>query len=108
MEFTDAEKKQVRDTVNKQRRLCEMYQMQALVGSVPAAVLEQLAISTAAVAKVVLEQADSHDSATVKAAARLEMSVLMMQQLYQKAVEAETPAKPAPKATKSKTAKKKA
>lgn len=106
MEFTDAEKKQVRDTVNKQRRLCEMYQMRALTGSVPAETLEQLAISTAAVAKVVLSDAAQHDSATVKAAARLDMSVLMMQQLYQKAVEAETPAKPEPKAKASKPAKK--
>lgn len=111
MEFTDAEKKQVRDTLNKQRRLCEMYHMRAIAGSVPANVLGHLADSTRAVAQVVLREADKHDAATVKAAAKLEVSVLVMQHLYQQAVEAAEVAakadKPAPKAKAAKTATKK-
>ena len=105
MEFTDAEKKQVRDTVNKQRRLCEMYHMRAIAGSVPAEVLGQLAASTSAISQVVLAESDKHDAATVKAAAKLQGSVLVMQHLYQQAVDAEKPAPKAKAAAKKQPAK---
>lgn len=104
MEFTEAEKKQVRDTVNKQNRLCQMYQLRAITGSVPAEVLGALAASTEQVAQVVLAESEKHDEATVKAAARLQGSMMVMQMLYQKAVDAATPA---PKAKASKPATKK-
>lgn len=106
MEFTEAEMKQVRDTLNKQNRLVLMYQMKAITGSVPANVLGALAASTEQVAQVVIADSGSHDAATLKAATKLQGSMMVMQMLYAKAVEAEeAAAKAAKKAAPKKAAK---
>tara|TARA_R100001510_G_scaffold34133_1_gene30656 strand:+ start:44333 stop:44671 length:339 start_codon:yes stop_codon:yes gene_type:complete len=112
MEFTEAEHKQVRDTLNKQRRLCEMYHMKSIMGAeIPAKSLGALAAATDNLTTVVIEASSAHDAATIKAATRLISSAMVIKDLYSKAQardEAAAKAKPASKAKTSKAAKKKA
>ena len=110
--FSDADEKTIRDTVNKQRRLVELYAMSSLSGNdkVVSTQLEQVIVASNAVASLVMEHASGHQAATVKAATSL-MGATMIAQMQsaklQETKEQKTskPAKAAPKKA-AKTAKK--
>jgi len=108
MEFTVAQHKQVRDTLNKQRRLCELYQEQIALGAVPEiAEMEALVAATANLCLVVTRRPAIHEAATIKAAVRLQGSAAVLQLLMPQPeeVKQEKPAKaaaPAKKAAKKK------
>jgi len=111
--FSDADEKTIRDTVNKQRRLVELYAMSSLSGNdkVVSTQLEKVIVASNAVASLVMEHASGHQAATVKAATSL-MGATMIAQMQsaklQETKEQETSSKPAKAAPKkaAKTAKK--
>tara|TARA_R110001592_G_scaffold89703_1_gene263628 strand:+ start:373 stop:729 length:357 start_codon:yes stop_codon:yes gene_type:complete len=80
--FSDADEKTIRDTVNKQRRLVELYAMGSLAGNakVTAEQLEKVIVASNAVASLVMESAAGHQAATVKAATSL-MGATMIAQM---------------------------
>lgn len=109
MEFSEAQQKQIRDTLNKQRRLCELYQEQIALGAVPqAAEMQALVASTANLVMVVTSRPAVHDAATIKAAVRLQGSARVMELFMPKPEEVKevkttkTAAKPAKKAKQAK------
>lgn len=108
--FSEADEKTIRDTVNKQRRLVELYAMGSLSGNdkVVSSQLEKVIVASNAVASLVMEHASGHQAATIKAATSL-MGATMIAQMQsaklQETKEQTKPAKAAPKKA-AKTAKK--
>ena len=87
--FSEEEHKQIRDTVNKQRRLVELYQMRHFTGQpVSEAVLQGLIASSQGLVAVIQADAADHQKATNKSAMTLNGATMVIKQLYSDAVAA--------------------
>ena len=87
--FSDEEHKQIRDTVNKQRRLVELYQMRHFTGQpVSEEVLQGLIASSQGLVAVIQADAAEHQKATNKSAMTLNGATMVIKQLYSDAVAA--------------------
>jgi hypothetical protein len=87
--FSDEEHKQIRDTVNKQRRLVECYQMRHFTGQpVSEEVLQGLILSSQGMVAVIQADAAEHQKATNKSAMTLNGATMVIKQLLSDAVAA--------------------
>ena len=79
--FDNAQVKQICDTVNKQRRLIEMFNMKQLTdGNISEEEFSHLVVSSEAVANLILCNTQAHPAKTVKAATNLMGATLMAKQ----------------------------
>jgi|DEB0MinimDraft_10_1074344.scaffolds.fasta_scaffold400031_1 hypothetical protein len=105
--YSDAEHKQIRDTMNKQNRLTRLFTQRALMAGATVGQVQAAKIAAEAVANCVLVAPEGHQQATINAATTLMGGALMLQAILTK-MEAEEAAaapatvaeKPAKKATK--------
>jgi len=87
--FSEEEHKQIRDTVNKQRRLVELYQMRHFTGQpVSEEVLQGLILGSQGMVAVIQADAADHQKATNKSAMTLNGAIHVVKQLYRDAVAA--------------------
>jgi hypothetical protein len=80
--FSEADEKTIRDTVNKQRRLIELYNMQRAMGNsqISSSQLQHIVSSSKAISSLIIENATGHHAATLKAATSL-MGAMMVAQM---------------------------
>jgi hypothetical protein len=108
--FSEADEKTIRDTVNKQRRLIELYNMRSMTspGSITSEQLQHIVASSQAISNLIVENASGHQAATMKAATSL-MGAMMVARMTSDSIvaaaaaqkkneqKASKPAKAAPK-----------
>jgi len=104
--FSEADEKTIRDTVNKQRRLIELYNMQRAMGNslISSTQLQHIVSSSKAISALILENATGHHAATMKAATSL-MGAMMVAQMGAQQLDDAAAASLADKETTSKPAK---
>ena len=103
--FDDAQVKQICDTVNKQRRLIEMFNMKQLTdGNISEEEFQHLVVSSEAVANLILCNTQAHPAKTVKAATNLMGATLMAKQTATALADAKKAKEAAKAAPKKKTA----
>jgi len=104
--FGESEQKQICDTVNKQRRLVEMYNMKQLTdGNISEEEFSNLVVSSEAVANLILCNVEAHPAKTVKAATNLMGATLMAKQTATALADAKKAKETAKAAPKKKAAK---
>ena len=78
--WTDAQVKQITDTVNKQRRLVEMYQMKSIMdGDISLNEMKNVVTASQHIADMVTQDSAGHAQKTIKAAMSLSGATLMLQ-----------------------------
>tara|TARA_Y100001938_G_scaffold150871_1_gene244002 strand:- start:7246 stop:7623 length:378 start_codon:yes stop_codon:yes gene_type:complete len=106
--WNDAQVKQITDTVNKQRRLVEMFQMKSIMdGDISLNEMKNVITASQATSDMITQDSAGHAQKTIKAAMSLSGATMMLQvQAQQLQAQQEEKAKAQAKADSKKTTKK--